>query len=219
MNFHHILVVAVLSASVTLAEEVRQSWSEQPGYQEVNPHGDLVLPCVINNMRGQCRWEKDGTPVGIYRGKYEWSGNPETGDCSLRIFDAQLQYDDGVWQCQVTPSSFLVRDALISEGAQVVIRGTQLGNKRFALSSFYFLLLASQSRRMKNDAKVNVGWICGSPHNCEGKSEQASDRYNSLHSLSGSYMPLSLYFFSRYSSANMRADMAHAVCIQYQPCG
>jgi hypothetical protein len=111
-----------LFASSALCD-VQQTWSEQPGYQEVNPGGDLILPCVINHMRGQCRWEKDGTPVGIFPAKYEWAGNPDNGDCSLKILDAQLQFDDGVWQCQATPSSFMVRDALISEGAQVVIRG------------------------------------------------------------------------------------------------
>ena len=47
----------------------------------------------------------------------------ESGDCSLKILDANLEFDDGVWQCQVTPSSFQLRDALISEGAEVVVRG------------------------------------------------------------------------------------------------
>ena len=100
-----------------------QSWAEQPRYQEVNPFGNLILPCVVNDMRGQCRWEKDGSPVGMFPTKYEWAGTPETGDCSLRVLSAELQYDDGVWQCQVTPSSFKEKDALISEGAQLVVRG------------------------------------------------------------------------------------------------
>ena len=41
----------------------------------------------------------------------------------LKILDANLEFDDGVWQCQVTPSSFQLRDSLISEGAEVVVRG------------------------------------------------------------------------------------------------
>ena len=126
------LYTAVFSLFVILNSascDVQQTWSEQPANQEVNPGGDVLLGCVINNMRGQCRWEKDGTPVGIFPGKYEWAGNFESGDCSLRILDAKLAYDDGVWQCSVTPSSFLVRDALISEGAQVVIRGERVGDK------------------------------------------------------------------------------------------
>ena len=102
-----------------------QKWSQQPRYQEVNPRGTIVLPCVIINKKGECRWERDGTPVGIYPQKYEWASSPENGDCSLRILDANLEYDDGVWQCQVTPSSFSVKDALISEGAELVVRGKQ----------------------------------------------------------------------------------------------
>lgn len=104
-----------------------QGWVEQPEYQEVNPQGSFVLPCVISEKRGQCRWEKDGAPVGLHDSKYEWAGNPDTGDCSLRVLAAELQYDDGVWQCQVTPSSFQNKDALTSEGAQIVIRGKKPG--------------------------------------------------------------------------------------------
>eukprot|EP00095_Tigriopus_kingsejongensis_P003892 maker-scaffold597_size128559-snap-gene-0.8 protein:Tk03892 transcript:maker-scaffold597_size128559-snap-gene-0.8-mRNA-1 annotation:"hypothetical protein DAPPUDRAFT_54063" len=99
-----------------------QGWIEQPKYQEVNPQGTLVLPCVISDKEGQCRWEKDGAAVGLHETKYEWAGNPDTGDCSLRVLDAELEFDDGVWQCQVTPSSFRKKDSLTSEGAQVVIR-------------------------------------------------------------------------------------------------
>ena len=108
-----------------------QKWAQQPRYQEVNPRGTIVLPCVILNKKGECRWEKDGTPVGIYPHKYEWSSSPENGDCSLRILDANLEYDDGVWQCQVTPSSFSIKDALISEGAELVVRGKFWSNCLF----------------------------------------------------------------------------------------
>ena len=62
-------------------------------------------------------------PIGIYPTKYEWAGLSEKGDCSLKILDANLEYDDGVWQCQVTPSSFQSKDSLISEGAELVVRG------------------------------------------------------------------------------------------------
>ena len=100
-----------------------QQWTEQPRYQEVNPHGSLVMKCLVQNKKGECRWEKDGDPVGMYPTKYEWAGRPEDGDCSLRILDASLEFDDGVWQCQVTPTSFLFKDSLISEGAELVVRG------------------------------------------------------------------------------------------------
>ena len=103
-----------------------QKWTEQPRYQEVNPHGSVIMPCVIMNKKGECRWEKDGNPVGMYPTKYEFAGSIEKGDCSLKILDANLEYDDGVWQCQVTPSSFQSKDSLISEGAELVVRGKTL---------------------------------------------------------------------------------------------
>lgn len=82
-----------------------------------------MIICKVNDKQGECRWEKDGSPIGIYLNKYEWAGSPEDGDCSLKIFNASLEYDDGVWQCQVTPSGFASKDALISEGAKLVVRG------------------------------------------------------------------------------------------------
>ena len=115
-------LVFVFGLFVTKVASI-QEWSEQPRYQEVNPHGSVVMPCLIINKKGECRWEKDGDPVGMYPTKYEWAGNPEDGDCSIRILDASLEFDDGVWQCQVTPTSFLYKDSLISEGAELVVRG------------------------------------------------------------------------------------------------
>lgn len=82
-----------------------------------------MLPCSILNKKGECSWEKDGSPVGLFPEKYQWAGSPETGDCSLRILDASLEYDDGVWQCQVTASSFKSQDVLVSEGSQLIVRG------------------------------------------------------------------------------------------------
>ena len=102
-----------------------QHWQEQPRYTEVNPTGQVVMTCRIDGKQGECRWEKDGSPIGIYPGKYEWAAQPEKGDCSLRILNSSLEFDDGVWQCQVTPSSFNSKDALISEGARLVVRGKE----------------------------------------------------------------------------------------------
>ena len=111
-----------------------QSWVEEPSYSEVNPGGSVEMKCVISNKVGECRWSKDGTPVGIYPNKYEWTNSPDTGDCSLTILDANLEYDDGVWQCDLTPSTFSAKDALISEGAQLVVRGKQTFIKLTQLS-------------------------------------------------------------------------------------
>lgn len=61
--------------------------------------------------------------MGIYLGKYEWAGNPDTGDCSLRVMNAALEYDDGEWECQVTASDFQAQDALTSRPVKLVVRG------------------------------------------------------------------------------------------------
>ena len=64
--------------------------------------------------------------MGIYLGKYEWAGNPDAGDCSIRIMNAALEYDDGEWECQVTASDFAAQDALTSHIAKLVVRGKSL---------------------------------------------------------------------------------------------
>lgn len=61
--------------------------------------------------------------MGIYIGKYDWAGNPDIGDCSLRIQNAALEYDDGEWECQVTASDFASQDALTSRPMKLVVRG------------------------------------------------------------------------------------------------
>eukprot|EP00096_Caligus_rogercresseyi_P016613 TRINITY_DN934_c0_g1_i3.p1 TRINITY_DN934_c0_g1~~TRINITY_DN934_c0_g1_i3.p1 ORF type:complete len:638 (+),score=151.88 TRINITY_DN934_c0_g1_i3:127-2040(+) len=100
----------------------RQSWTKEPSYIEVNPEGTVILPCLVSGKKGECRWEKDSSPIGIFPTKYEWAGKPETGDCSLRVLNSSIEFDDGIWQCQVTASSFSDKDALISRGAQLVVR-------------------------------------------------------------------------------------------------
>ena len=82
-----------------------QEFLETPSYSEVNPGTRVVLPCFVKDKGGECRWEKDGNPVGIFEDKYEWAGNLNKGNCSLAILDASSEYDDGVWQCQVIDSS------------------------------------------------------------------------------------------------------------------
>lgn len=62
-------------------------------------------------------------PVGMYKDKYEWAGSQELGDCSIWIRSAQLQFDDGIWECQVTASDFHTQDALTSHPVRLVVRG------------------------------------------------------------------------------------------------
>ncbi|XP_048513245.1 hemicentin-1 isoform X2 [Athalia rosae] len=54
--------------------------------------------------------------------KYEWAASPDAGDCSLWVRAAVLEFDDGIWQCQVTASDFAAQDALTSEPARLVVR-------------------------------------------------------------------------------------------------
>ena len=105
-----------------------QHWAEQPSSTFVNPGNDAVIACKINNKGGDCRWEKRlenkaPVPVGIYAGKYEWAGRTELGDCSLRILEADFDYDNAKWICQVTASGFRETDTLISREAHVSVRG------------------------------------------------------------------------------------------------
>ena len=114
------LFIVVLALKWT---DGRQQWEEEPGYREVNPMGDVVMRCRVRNKKGECRWERDNTPIAAFEGKYEWAGDTSKGDCSLRILAANYQYDNGAWVCQVTASSFKERDTLISHPANLVVRG------------------------------------------------------------------------------------------------
>ena len=119
-----LLVLVISSLKLATAE---QQFIEAPTYREVNPGGQVILPCIVKNKKGECRWEKDGTPVGMYENKYEWQGDRAQGDCSLVVKEANIEYDNGVWQCQVTASDFTQRDTLISEGAELIVRGKRWG--------------------------------------------------------------------------------------------
>ena len=37
-----------------------QMFSAEPAYTEVNPGADEVLDCQVDNIGGECRWQKDG---------------------------------------------------------------------------------------------------------------------------------------------------------------
>ncbi|XP_011869141.1 PREDICTED: kin of IRRE-like protein 2 isoform X2 [Vollenhovia emeryi] len=99
-----------------------QQFEETPQYTEVNPGQDAKLVCRVLGKRGQCIWQKDQKPIGMHLKKYEWVGSPDIGDCSLWVRSATLEFDDGLWQCQVTASDFTTQDALASEPARLVVR-------------------------------------------------------------------------------------------------
>ncbi|XP_044016181.1 kin of IRRE-like protein 2 isoform X2 [Aphidius gifuensis] len=99
-----------------------QNFEETPQYTEVNPGQDAKLVCRVLGKRGVCIWQKDQKPIGMHLQKYEWVGSPDMGDCSLWVRSATLEFDDGLWQCQVTASDFTTQDALASEPARLVVR-------------------------------------------------------------------------------------------------
>ena len=74
-----------------------QRFDTQPHDEEVNPTDEVILPCTIfgKSSKAECRWQKDGQAIGIHDNKYEFAGRHKDGDCSLRIFDADIKYDDG----------------------------------------------------------------------------------------------------------------------------
>ena len=123
-----------------------QKFLSVPTYSEVNPGDEVVLLCEVENKGGECRWEKDGTPVGIFPEKYEWAGDVASGNCSLLILDTSAEYDDGVWQCQVTASNFRKGDSLISEGAELVVRSPPTK-----------IMLVSKQGEVRQDSGVVVG--------------------------------------------------------------
>jgi len=115
-----LLLLLVLGLVHTL--HAMQSWAHQPPYTEANPGDEVILPCVIQHIQGTCHWQKDGVPVGLFDGKYEWAGQVNAGDCSIRVRDLEAEYDQGNWQCSVTASAFRAQDALVSELAELVVR-------------------------------------------------------------------------------------------------
>ena len=97
-----------------------QQFLRTPESVVVRPGDSVVLPCLLENKGGECRWEKDGLPVGLFPHKYRMIGG-EGGDCSLEISDARLEWDDGLWQCQVSASNIVLSDSLISPEARLTV--------------------------------------------------------------------------------------------------
>ncbi|XP_057662340.1 kin of IRRE-like protein 2 [Diorhabda carinulata] len=111
-------IIAIIKGTVGV-----QRFEQQPTYTEVNPGQDALIVCKVFNKRGSCSWQKDNKPMGMYPHKYEWaSPNQENGDCSIWVRAAQLEFDDGSWECQVTASDFHTQDALTSHPVRLVVR-------------------------------------------------------------------------------------------------
>ena len=85
----------------------QQEFSVEPSSLLVAPGSNTTLSCLVMNMGSQaeCRWQRDGKPVGLFPGKYSLPPSTPPGDCSLTIARVDLLLDDGEWQCQVTSSN------------------------------------------------------------------------------------------------------------------
>ena len=75
----------------------RQSFDQEPDTLEVNPGEDVILRCRIfdKNPNSICNWQKNGYPIRFQNGKYEWQGDRQRGDCSLKILQADINFDNG----------------------------------------------------------------------------------------------------------------------------
>lgn len=96
-----------------------------PLYQEVSSGDDVQLRCRVQDKRGECIWQKDRKPVGMHPDKYEWVRG-RGSDCTLLIRRASLDFDDGLWECQVTPGDFTRQDALTSLHSRLLVRGEMI---------------------------------------------------------------------------------------------
>lgn len=122
-------------------------------YFEVQPAGeylvanghDVRLRCLIRNRQGECLWLRNGRAVGSIAKKYQFTRQPDDGDCSLLIRNVSVQQDDGLWQCQVTASD-VEQDTLQSREANLVVlvppERPQIKNM---VSLFSFLSVALKS--------------------------------------------------------------------------
>ncbi|CAB0033533.1 unnamed protein product [Trichogramma brassicae] len=117
-----ITMLLFLAICATLAT-AEQRFAETPAeYQEVSQGQDVKLRCRVQDKRGQCIWQKDRFALGMVHDKYEWD-HGDAGECSLVIKRASLDYDDGLWECQVTPGDFVKQDGLRSPPARLLVRG------------------------------------------------------------------------------------------------
>ena len=92
-----LLFAPLLASPVSSQEPPRvQQFLIAPKDRIVSAGASLTLKCVIDNIGGQCSWERDGIPVGLYPDKYHMEAAAlEAGDCSLTILEASPEWDEG----------------------------------------------------------------------------------------------------------------------------
>ncbi|XP_063959314.1 kin of IRRE-like protein 3 [Lytechinus pictus] len=95
-----------------LGSSATQSLTQQPAETAVNSGvGSVTLHCTVASKTGQLFWIKDGEHIGSDqdvnipgRSRYSIVGDASAGEYNLKIVDVTLA-DDGLYQCQVTPSA------------------------------------------------------------------------------------------------------------------
>lgn len=107
---------------VVLVNGQQQSVYIPPSYKEVFIDQEIQLPCSSRNVRDSCRWKKDGKPVMLQPGKYEWMTNRD-GDCTLLIKKASLDLDDGYWICQISSTKFKPDNSFKAFSSQLLVIG------------------------------------------------------------------------------------------------
>ena len=108
MKTHHVVkmhwcilfLFTVLQILIYFPKQIfaKQSFDQEPPkIIEVNPGQDVILPCRIfdKSRNSVCNWQKDGYPISLQRGKYQWDGERQRGDCSLKIIKADINFDNG----------------------------------------------------------------------------------------------------------------------------
>ena len=118
-----LLFAPLLVSPVSSQEPPRvQQFLIAPKDRIVSAGASLTLKCVIDNIGGQCSWERDGIPVGLYPDKYHMEAAAfEAGDCSLTILEASPEWDEGEWRCQVSAGDIARADSLISAPARLTV--------------------------------------------------------------------------------------------------
>ena len=56
-----------ISLYFSISVKAIQEFIREAKDTSVNSGDDILLPCLVRNKAGECRWENDGTPVGIYQ--------------------------------------------------------------------------------------------------------------------------------------------------------
>ncbi|XP_077985400.1 kin of IRRE-like protein 3 [Glandiceps talaboti] len=107
--------------------EYQQTFRTQPAETRTAIGGapEVILHCAIDNIAGRVQWTKDGSALaGSHRNlpgypRYTITGTESIGEFHLRIAPVLLE-DDGIYECQVGPSSG--HTALRSTPARLIIQ-------------------------------------------------------------------------------------------------